>query len=305
MARRSIQVFESSHLMNTAQILRESIGILLLRPNHFHSISIFLFSPLPISLFISHFLLHHFPEIPFSTLKITGHLLGQNRLYPNPTLPKILSKTIVHIIICFPSSITFSLLGRAATIQAVSDSYNGINLNGRRLLLRSGLSWVKLLHTSFWEFVIVITLFGAMVACLATVPKVLYAFGICSRVVGFWGTLGFLGVPFCVAFAHVMVLGNLARVLSVLEGECFGLESMMKARSLMEGRRQTALVMALLSNVGFRLVECLFEFRMCKGMSLWEGPLLVSMYSLVLVLDSVMNAVFYYTCKPWGSSTTF
>ncbi|GMP59949.1 hypothetical protein CsSME_00023021 [Camellia sinensis var. sinensis] len=296
MPRRRTQALESNH--DTAQIFSESIRIILLHTTYFHSISIFLFSPLPISLFISHFLIHNFPQIPFSMLNLTNHLLGQNGHLP---LLKLLSKILVHIMICLPSTITFSLLGRAATIHAVSDSYTGINLNGRRILTRSGLAWIKLLHTSFWEFLTVLGLFGVLVFGLAILPKVLFACGICSKAFGFWGALGFLGVPFCVAFAHVMVVGNLARVLSVLEGECFGLESLMKARSIMKGRGQTALVMTLLSNVGFRLVECLFEFRVCRGMRLWEGPMLVSMYSLVLVLDTVMNVVFYYTCKPWNS----
>ncbi|XP_010250356.1 PREDICTED: uncharacterized protein LOC104592610 [Nelumbo nucifera] len=185
----------------------------------------------------------------------------------------------------------------AATVQAVSDSYNGISLNGRRLFMRSGLAWVKLLHTCFWEFFIAISLFGVLVVSLVTVPKILFACGVCSMVLGFWGVLGLLGIPFCVGFAHITVVGNLARVLSVLENECYGFASLMKAKSLIEGRRQTALLMTLFSNVGLRLVECLFEFRMCKGMSLWEGLMLASMYSLVLVLDTVMNVVFYYTCK--------
>lgn len=164
--------------------------------------------------------------------------------------------------------------------------------------MRSGLAWVKLLHTSFWEFVIVLSLFAALVASLGTVPNILSAYGICSRSSGFLSVLGFAGVPFCVGFAHVMVIGNLAKVVSVVESECYGFDSLVKAKRLMEGRRHTALVMALLSNVGFRLVECLFEFRMCRGMSVWEGPLLVSMYSSVLVFDTLVNAVFYYACKP-------
>ncbi|KAL0013928.1 hypothetical protein SO802_000997 [Lithocarpus litseifolius] len=186
----------------------------------------------------------------------------------------------------------------AATAQAVSDSYNRINLDRRRLLMRSGLAWIRLLHTSFCELLIVFGLLGVLVAMLAIIPKILFAWGICSKMLGLWGVLGILGVPFCVAFAHVMVVGNLARVLSVLEGESYGFESLLKAKSLMEGKRQTALVMALSSNMGLRLVERLFEFRMCSGISLWEAPLLVSMYSLVLVFDTVMNVVFYYACKP-------
>lgn len=299
MPRARTQVLESSDLMNTTQIFRESIRILLLHSTYFHTISIFLFSPLPVSLFISHFLINKFPQTPSSSiLKIADHLLGQNG---NLLLPNILSKAI-DIIICLPSTVTFCLLGRAAIVQAVSDIYRGINLNGRRLFIRSGLVWVKLLHTSFWEFIILLCLFGALFATLATLPKVLFVFGICSRALCFWGVLGILGIPFCVAFAHVMVVGNLAKVLSVLDGECFGFDSLVKARILMRGRGQTALALALVSNVGFRLVGCLFEFRMGKGLSLWEGPILVSMYSLVLVLDTVTNVVFYYTCKPCTES---
>lgn len=296
--RRTTQILDSLHLMNTAQIFKESIRVLLLHPTHFNSISIFLFSPLPISLFISHFLIHHFPTILPSMLQITDELLGQFYLFL--PLPKLISETIVHIIICFPSSITFSLLGRAATAQAVSDIYNGINLNGRRILSRSLSAWVKLLHTSFWEFLVLLFLFAGFVAVSAILPRILYACGISSKVLGFWGVLCVLVVPFCVAFAHIVVVGNLARVLSVLEGESCGFDSLIKGKRLLEGRRQVALSMALLSNVGFRLVECLFEFRVCEGNSPWEAPILVSMYSAVLVWDKVVTVIFYYACTLGG-----
>ena len=157
--------------------------------------------------------------------------------------------------------------------------------------MRSGLAWIKLLHTRFWELLLILGLFGGLVVDLAAAPKILYILGICSRALGLWGVIGFLGIPFCVIFAHVMVVGN------KLESECYGLDSLWKAKTLMEGRRQTALVMALLSNMGFRLVECLFELRMCMGICMWEIPVLISMYSFVLVFETVMNVVFYYSCK--------
>uniref|UniRef100_A0A6N2ML66 Uncharacterized protein n=1 Tax=Salix viminalis TaxID=40686 RepID=A0A6N2ML66_SALVM len=62
----------------------------------------------------------------------------------------------------------------------------------------------------------------------------------------------------------------------------------------MAERQQTALIMALLSNMGLGLVVCLYEFKMSKGISFWEGSILVSMYSMVLVFDTVTTAVFYY-----------
>ncbi|KAF8400771.1 hypothetical protein HHK36_014072 [Tetracentron sinense] len=76
--------------------------------------------------------------------------------------------------------------------------------------MRSGFAWVKLLHTCFWEFVI-----------------------------GFGGVLGFVGIPFCVGFANVMVVGHLARVLAVLESECSGFEAMIKAKNLIELGKET------------------------------------------------------------------
>ncbi|XP_012451086.1 uncharacterized protein LOC105773606 [Gossypium raimondii] len=290
MARRTTQVLDSIYLMNTVEIFRESIRVILLHPTHFHSISVFLFSPLPVSLFLSHFLLHHFPQIPSSAITITDNLFIHG-------LPNFPSKTLVHIIVCTPSSITFSLLGRAATIQAVSDSYNGIHLDGRRLFMRSGLAWIKLLHTRSWELLVILGLFGAMVVGLAVAPKMLYTFGISSVGMGFWGVVGLLGIPFCVMFAHVMVVGNMANVIAVLESECDGLGSLWKAKKLMEGRRQTGLMMALLSNIGLRVVECVFELRICRGICMWEIPVLISMYSSVLVLETVMNVVLYYACK--------
>uniref|UniRef100_A0A7N0ZRD9 Uncharacterized protein n=1 Tax=Kalanchoe fedtschenkoi TaxID=63787 RepID=A0A7N0ZRD9_KALFE len=55
--------------------------------------------------------------------------------------------------------------------------------------------------------------------------------------------------------------------------------------------------------MGMAFVEELFEHRVNTvsygdGSSrLWEGPLLVMMYSLVVLVDSMMNAVFYFSCR--------
>ena len=115
---------------------------------------------------------------------------------------------------------------------------------------------------------------------------------------GFRVILGSLGAPFCLAFARLVAVGNLAKVLAVLESECCGFKSLVKANKMMAERQQTALIMALLSNMGLGLVVCLYEFKMSKGISFWEGPILVSMYSIVLVFDTVTTAVFYCACKP-------
>uniref|UniRef100_A0A6N2MLN5 Uncharacterized protein n=1 Tax=Salix viminalis TaxID=40686 RepID=A0A6N2MLN5_SALVM len=141
---------------------------MLLHPTHFHSISIFLFSPLPISLIISHFLIRSSPRLQLSTTSITDHLVEHYGVLPLPH-PHLASKTLTHIIISFPSSITFGLLGQAATVQLVSDSYNGIYLNGRRLIMRSRTAWIKLLRTFFWELLILLALWVIFAATLVSV----------------------------------------------------------------------------------------------------------------------------------------
>lgn len=56
------------------------------------------------------------------------------------------------------------------------------------------------------------------------------------------------------------------------------------------------------STIGMAFIDGLFEHRV-KTLSygdgssrIWEGPLLVIMYSFVVLIDSMMSAVFYFSC---------
>ena len=62
--------------------------------------------------------------------------------------------------------------------------------------MRSGHAWIKLLHTTFWEFIIVFGLLGVFVVNLVILPKMFNAFGICSKELGFWGFWEFWGYLF-------------------------------------------------------------------------------------------------------------
>ncbi|CAI0389913.1 unnamed protein product [Linum tenue] len=284
-------ILDSFHHLNATRVVKESIRVLLLHLTHFHSISVFLFSPLSVSLFISHFLTHHFPYLtPFTANLLRGY-------GPPPLLLELLLKASLRVIICFPSSITFLLLGKAATIQAVSDSYDGVGLDRRRILLRSGEAWFNLLQTSLCESIVVLCLWGVFAVSLATIPIILSACGLCSQIMGFQIVLGVLGVPFCLGFAYIVVLGNLAKVAAVLEPDCCGFKALVEANTVTVKRQQTALAVSLVGNMGFTIVELLFEVRVQRGFSFWEVSLLISMYSFMLVFDTVMNVVFYFACK--------
>jgi hypothetical protein len=66
------------------------------------------------------------------------------------------------------------------------------------------------------------------------------------------------------------------------------------------------LLIFLGSTIGMAFIEGLFEHRV-KTLSygdgssrIWEGPLLVIMYSFVVLIDLMMSAVFYYSCRSHG-----
>lgn len=119
----------------------------------------------------------------------------------------------------------------------------------------------------------------------------------------------FVVLAFSIAYAHITVLCNLAGVVSVLE-EGFGLiDVFYRSVVLIRGQMQTGLFIFLVSIVGLSFVEWLFEHRV-KTLSygdgssrIWEGPLLVLMHSFVVLVDCMMSAVFYFTCRSPSPST--
>uniref|UniRef100_J3MML5 Uncharacterized protein n=2 Tax=Oryza brachyantha TaxID=4533 RepID=J3MML5_ORYBR len=114
---------------------------------------------------------------------------------------------------------------------------------------------------------------------------------------------GFVTVlAFSVAYAHTIIVCNLGGVISVLE-DIAGVNALRRSVQLMRGQTHVGLLIFLGSTIGLAFVEGLFEHRV-KTLSygdgssrLWEGPLLVLMYSFVMLIDSMMSVVFYFTCR--------
>jgi len=107
---------------------------------------------------------------------------------------------------------------------------------------------------------------------------------------------------FSMVYAHTIIVCNLASVISVLE-DVSGPRAILRSVSLVKGQTQAGLLIFLGSTIGMAFVEGLFEHRV-KTLSygdgssrIWEGPLLVIMYSFVVLVDSMMSAVFYFTCR--------
>ncbi|KAL7222742.1 hypothetical protein ACSBR1_024444 [Camellia fascicularis] len=110
---------------------------------------------------------------------------------------------------------------------------------------------------------------------------------------------------FSVMFANAIIICNIAIVISVLE-DVSGPQALLRSSLFIRGQTQVGLWIFLGSTIGLAFVEGLFEHRV-KTLSygdgssrLWEGPILVLLYSLVVHIDSMMTAVFFFSCRSYS-----
>eukprot|EP01018_Ginkgo_biloba_P035351 Gb_24690 [translate_table: standard] len=213
-----------------------------------------------------------------------------------------LSETISSYIFCLPFIVTFSLIAKAAVTHTVACIYAGFDPLTHRLLRVLPNIWHRLLFTYTWICIIVLGSNAVVFLFLLLLFNVFGALGLSSNWVFFSALAGeFL---YSVIFAHAIIVCNLATVVSVVE-DSYGLDAIFRAKFLINGRTRIALLISLMTNLSSAFVEILFQHRVISIYSssddvssvLWEGPLLVFIYSLVDLMDIVMNCVFYYTCK--------
>lgn len=108
--------------------------------------------------------------------------------------------------------------------------------------------------------------------------------------------------------ANTMVLCNFALVVTGMEN-CSGYLAVFKACSLLRRcGNSRALLMALPANLGAAAVGALFHYRIVRAYHLsgrpgciymaLEGLLIAYLYSLLIVLDTIVSCLFFKSCKP-------
>jgi hypothetical protein len=204
---------------------------------------------------------------------------------------------------CFPLFITLSLLSRAAVVYSVDCTYSRKDVDGSKFLAMISKIWRRIVSTYLWSCMVI-------VGCLTLFFVLLLA--VCSTflVLGFWPELNLyaamiVGLVFSVIFANAIIVCNIAVVISVLV-DVSGPQALLRSSVLIRGQTQVGLLIFLGSTIGMAFIEGLFEHRV-KTLSygdgssrIWEGPLLVIMYSFVVLIDLMMSAVFYYSCRSHG-----
>lgn len=160
--------------------------------------------------------------------------------------------------------------------------------------------WRNLVSTYIWVCASIIGCLALFIILTVAVCNSLFVLGYPPEIIVYPALLTVL--IFSVAYAHTVIICNLASVISVLE-DASGLKAFLRSVKLVRGQTQAGLLIFLGSTISFAFVEGLFEHRVKKlsygdGSSrIWEGPLLVLMHSFVVLVDSMLSAVFYFTCR--------
>ncbi|CAD5185095.1 unnamed protein product [Musa acuminata subsp. malaccensis] len=201
---------------------------------------------------------------------------------------------------CFPLLVTALLLARSSIAYSVACSYAARKVRRVEFFAAVRPIWRCILFTYLWICAAISACVVLFLALLLLVCNLCAILGYPPEIIVYPALLVVL--VFSIVYAHTIIVCNLAGVVSVLE-EISGLRAFLRSVRLIRGKRQVGLLMFLGSTIGMGFVQGLFEHRV-KTVSygdgssrLWEGPLLVFMYSFVVLVDSMMSAVFYFTCR--------
>ncbi|GJT49056.1 hypothetical protein Tco_0975213 [Tanacetum coccineum] len=147
-----------------------------------------------------------------------------------------------------------------------------------------------------------VTLFVMLLIC---VSRLLCVAGFSASLI--FDTTIVFGLFFAVIVAHNIIICDLSIVISVLE-DVSGPLALLRSSILVKGQTRLGLMMFLGSTIGIGMVKGLFEHRM-KSLSysadesslrIWERPVLVLVYSFVVLIDFMMSTVFYFSCKSYS-----
>ncbi|KAJ4961935.1 hypothetical protein NE237_021845 [Protea cynaroides] len=297
---RSLSSDHQFHSMNALEILKETVNILRYNSSGFLVIAAVLICP------VSALLLSNVLVDQSIARRLTIRLLIVARSTGLPLKSYIkqscqrLSEMALAASYCFPMYITFSLLSKAAIVYLVDCTYSRKKFDVSKFFTIILKIWKRLVVTYIWACMVIVGCLALFLVLLVAVCNIFSVAGSSSDLIVYSAMM--IGLVFSVVFANAIIICNLAIVISVLE-DISGPEALLRSSILIQGQTQVGLLIFLGSTMATTFVEGLFEHRVKilsygDGSSrLWEGPLLVIMHSFVVLVDSMMSAVFYFTCR--------
>ncbi|KAJ6374119.1 hypothetical protein OIU78_029760 [Salix suchowensis] len=285
------------------KILRESIFTFLQNYQYFTSTAALLAFPFAASVLLAHLLL-----VPSSSLlPVMNHRLKSlfqaagfppsSELFSLVSLK--LSQTISFSILTLPFALTFSLLMKASVIRALNNnhrkppSFYSIFSIFNPLLLTYMCNSLLILSANATAFSLLFLTYSLFLENIG--------FGL--RL--FLSAAG--AVVYSIILAHTIIVCNLALVLSG-EERVGGYMAILKACVMIRGRASTALSLTLAANIAMAGVEALFQHRIVRAyrhrgetpgslLIISEGTLIIYVYSILVVLDTIISCIFFKSCK--------
>lgn len=296
------------HSMNALEILRETVRILRYNSWGFLAIATLLICPVSAAVLLSNLVIDH------SLVKrLTVRMLLVAKTSGLPLRPFIshscqrFAEMAISSTMCFPLYITLSLLSKAALVYSVFWSYSHKKFDASKFYSVMCKIWRRLVSTYVWMCMVVVGCVTLFLIVLLAVCNTCSIFGFSTQLIIYAAMV--VGLIFSVVFANAIIICNIAIVICVLE-DVSGPEALVQSGALIRGQTQVGLLIFLGSTIGMAFVEGLFEHRV-KTLSygdgssrIWEGPLLVVMYSFVVLIDSMMSAVFYFSCRSFRMETS-
>ncbi|KAL6573482.1 hypothetical protein OROHE_001941 [Orobanche hederae] len=290
------------HPMSALEILRETVRILRYNSTGFMAIAALLICPVSVvvlsNVLVDQTLVKRLALRLMLVAKSSGLPLGP---FIKHSCHK-LSEVLVSVTMCFPLFITVSLLSKAAVVYSVDCTYSRKKFDYSKFYVIISKIWKRIVFTYIWVCAVVSGCLTLFLVVLLVVTNVFLTMGFPSDSILYPATV--VGFLFSIIIANAIIICNIGVVISVLE-DVSGPQALLRSSSLIRGQTQVGLLIFLGSTMGMAFVEGLFEHRV-KTLSygdgssrIWEGPLLVLMYSFVVLIDSMMSAVFYFSCKSY------
>ncbi|KAI4379221.1 hypothetical protein MLD38_005545 [Melastoma candidum] len=286
--------------MNALDILRETVRVLRYNLSSFMIIASLLVCPV-CALFLSNVLVDDSLR-----RRLTRHLLLLARSSGLPSRPFIqhscvkFSDMILSSAACFPLFLSVLLLSKAAVVYSVDCTYSRKKADSSLFYVLILKIWRRIVSTYLWTCAVTVGCLSLFLALVVSTCAALSVLRFPDDLIVYATLLG--GLVFSVAFANAVIVCSVGVVISVLE-DVSGPQALWRSSTLIKGQTQVGLIIYLGSTIATAFVEGLFEHRV-KTLSygdgssrIWEGPLLVVMYSFLVLIDSMMSAVFYFSCR--------
>ncbi|XP_030449279.1 uncharacterized protein LOC115671780 isoform X1 [Syzygium oleosum] len=288
------------HYMNALEILRETVRILRYNLSSFMLIAALLICPVS-AITLSNALVD---QSMLKRLTVRLVLVAQSSGLPLRPFVKHscqkFSEMAISSAMCFPLFVTLSLLSKAAVIYSVDCTYSKKRADSSMFFVIAAKIWRRIVVTYLWTCMVSVSCLTLFVVLLVAICSVLSIIRVFETLIVYAALLE--GLVFSVAFANAIIICNIAIVICVLE-DVSGPQALFRSSSLIKGQTHVGLLIFLGSTIGMAFVQGLFEHRV-KVLSygdgssrIWEGPLLVIMYSFLVLIDSMMSAVFYFSCR--------